>query len=154
MTVSRRVLCVLYGLVAVTALLGTWTHFLGYLRYGYFRGFQLFWDDTLLHPASRFITVESLLIDLTLMTWAVLEARRLGIRWVWVYWVIGIFVAISFTFPLFLIHRERVLARREQSPDVGRLGIGDVIGLVVVAGVIVVYLVTAFVRPYPSGVVG
>lgn len=154
MTVSRKVLCTIYGLIALTALIGTWTHFLGYLRLGYFRGFQLFWDDTLLHPASRFITVESLLIDLAIMIWTVLEARRLGIRGVWVYLVVGIFVAISFTFPLFLIHRERVLARREGSPHAGMLGIGDLVGLTVVALVIAAYVATAFVRPYPSGVGG
>jgi hypothetical protein len=40
----------------------------------------------------------------------VLEARKLGIRWVWAYVVFGVLIAISVTFPLFLIARERRLA--------------------------------------------
>jgi Gpi18-like mannosyltransferase len=50
----------------------------------------------------------------------VIESRRLAIRFVWIYIVLGILVAISATFPLFLIARERRLAARgEATPDLG-----------------------------------
>ncbi len=41
----------------------------------------------------------------------VLEGRRLGIRWYWVYVVASFVTAVGFTFPLFLAVRERRLAR-------------------------------------------
>jgi len=39
----------------------------------------------------------------------VAEARRLGIRFVWIYVVLGLLIAISVTAPLFLVARERRL---------------------------------------------
>ena len=40
----------------------------------------------------------------------VLEGRRLGIRWYWLYVVFSFVTAVGFTFPLFLAVRERRLA--------------------------------------------
>lgn len=40
----------------------------------------------------------------------VLEGRRLGIRWYWLYIVLSFVTAVGFTFPLFLAIRERQLA--------------------------------------------
>ena len=42
----------------------------------------------------------------------VIESRRLDIRFPWLYVVFGLLVAISVTFPLFLIARERRLDAR------------------------------------------
>jgi hypothetical protein len=114
------------------------------MRNGYIHGFNLFWEETLINPASRFITVDLLVLVLVIMIWMVMEARRLEIRGVWIYIFFGIFVAISFTFPLFMIHRERVLAKREASAIAGTLGIADIIGLCVVGLMIAGYVVRAF----------
>ena len=43
----------------------------------------------------------------------VLEGRRLGMRWYWLYIVASFVTAVGFTFPLFLAVRERQLDRRE-----------------------------------------
>ena len=51
----------------------------------------------------------------------VLEARRLGMRGVWLYLLFGMLVAISVTVPIFLINRERALAQREPSSAAGTL---------------------------------
>ena len=71
----------------------------------------------------------------------VLEARRLGMRRVWLYLLFGMLVAISVTVPIFLINRERALAAREHSSSAGTLGTLDVIGLVLVTAAIMVYAV-------------
>jgi hypothetical protein len=39
------------------------------------------------------------------------EARRVGVRFVWVYVVLSLAIAISVTFPPFLIARDLKLAR-------------------------------------------
>jgi len=40
------------------------------------------------------------------------EARRLGMKQVWIYLVVSCFTAMAFTFPLFLAMRERHVAGR------------------------------------------
>lgn len=40
----------------------------------------------------------------------ILEGRRLGMRWAWVYVAASFVTAVGFTFPLFLAVRERRLA--------------------------------------------
>jgi hypothetical protein len=73
----------------------------------------------------------------------VLEARRLGMRGVWLYLLFGMLVAISVTVPIFLINRERALAQREPSSAAGTLGTLDVMGLVAVTlGILAFTLVT------------
>jgi len=42
------------------------------------------------------------------------EARRLGIRFVWVYIVLSLGIAVSVMFPLFLIARQIKLAARSE----------------------------------------
>ncbi len=41
----------------------------------------------------------------------VVEARRVGLKRVWIYLVLSGFTAMAFTFPLFLAMRERHLAK-------------------------------------------
>jgi hypothetical protein len=66
----------------------------------------------------------------------VAEARRLGVRFVWLYVILGFAIAISVTFPLFLIARERRLAKLETVPLDTRLTTSDVIGLAIVTVVV------------------
>lgn len=49
---------------------------------------------------------------LAAVIWMVLEARRVGVRFVWLYVLFAMTIAISVTFPLFLVARERRLATR------------------------------------------
>ena len=59
----------------------------------------------------------------------VIEARKHGVRFVWAYILGGLAIAISVTFPLFLIAREVRVGRTGQT----RLGVGDTIGLAILA---------------------
>jgi Terpene cyclase DEP1 len=128
---SRQLLCIVYGAIALLALIATWSQNLSYFRPedGLVRGFVLatarFWPDTLTTPAGVSVTVDLGLFFLAAAVFMVLEARRLGIRFVWLYVILGFLVAISVTFPLFLIARERRLATQA---DVELAG-GDRIGL-------------------------
>jgi hypothetical protein len=128
---SRQLLCIVYGATAPLALIATWSQNLSYFRPedGLVRGFVLatarFWPDTLTTPAGVSVTVDLGLFFLAAAVFMVLEARRLGVRFVWLYVILGFLVAISVTFPLFLIARERRLATQA---DVELAG-GDRIGL-------------------------
>ena len=70
-----------------------------------------------------------MLFFLAAAAFMVLESRRLGIRWVWAYVILGVLIAISVTFPLFLIARELRIGRTEPT----RLGAVDTVLLVLFA---------------------
>ena len=139
MSISRKALCVAYGLIAVLALVGTWGNNVAYLSLGFMDANTTFWLETLVNPASRSITVDLFFLGIAVFVWMVLEARRLGIRGVWLYLLFGMLVAISVTVPIFLINRERALAARESSSAAGTLSVPDVVGLVLVTAAISVY---------------
>jgi len=139
-TISRRVLCLIYALIAALALVGTWGNNVAYLSdRGFLDSNLRFWADTLANPASRSITVDIFFLALAVFVWMLLEARRLGMRGVWLYWVLGMLVAISVTVPVFLINRERALARRDGSRGAGTLSRADAAGLFLVGLATVAY---------------
>jgi Protein of unknown function DUF2834 len=140
MSRSRQLLCAAYAAIAVLALIGTWSQNVAYFRpeEGPLRGFVMatarFWPATLATPASTSITVDLALFFLAAAVLMVIEARRLAIRWVWLYILLGLLVAISVTFPLFLIARERRLAVLGSASDVAGLSRADLAALVGLGG--------------------
>ena len=139
MPISRKTLCVIYALIALLALLGTWGNNVAYLSLGFAGANMTFWQETLANPASRSITVDLFFLGLAVFVWMVLEARRLGMRGVWLYLLFGMLVAISVTVPIFLINRERALAKREPASAAGSLGVFDIAGLAAVTVAITAY---------------
>lgn len=119
MTSNRRILSGVYATIAAVALVATWSQNLAYLHSpgGFLTSFL---QDLKVNAAARSITVDIVLFFLAAAVFMVLEARRLGIPYVWAYIVGGMLIAISVTFPLFLIARERKLAARS---DLHRPGV-------------------------------
>jgi len=146
MRISRTTLCVVYAATGLVALIGTWGNNAAYLDLGFVGATLHFWNETLVNPASRSITVDILLLGLAVIVWMLLEARRLSMRWTWLYILAGLFIAISAAFPAFLIHRERVLARRGGTTSAGSLSPADVVGLAVLALVMVSYTIVSLTR--------
>jgi hypothetical protein len=122
------VLCAVYGVIALSALIATWSQNLAYLHQGA-EFMSAFWKDTKVNPASRSITVDIALFLLAAAILMVIEARKHNVKFVWAYIIGGFLVAISVTFPLFLIAREVRVGRGDRT----RLGIGDTIGLILLA---------------------
>ena len=52
------------------------------------------------------------MVALAAAIFMIVEGRRLGMRVPWLYAVAGAVLAIAFTFPLFLLVRERALRAR------------------------------------------
>ena len=112
---SRKVLCVVYGVIAVAALIGTWSHIGPYLHsFTDFVG-TLF-RDTKVTPASRIVTVDALMLSVSVAILMVIEARKYNVRFVWAYIAAGFFVAVGAAFPLFLIARELRMGGSETLP--------------------------------------
>ena len=130
MTTTRKILCGIYAAIAAAALVATWTQNAAYSGNGtgFLKNFLL---DLKVNPASRSITVDIVLFFLAAAIFMVIEARKHGVPFVWAYIVGGMLIAISVTFPLFLIARERKLA----ATDEPGLTAVDVILLVALAAV-------------------
>jgi len=125
---SRKVLCVIYGAIAVAALIATWSQNLAYFDKPA-RFLVDFMNDSKVTPASRSLTVDILLFALAATILMVIEARKHGVKFVWLYIAGGFAIAISVTFPLFLIARELCMGRS----DAPRLRTTDAILLAAVA---------------------
>jgi hypothetical protein len=130
-----KVLCGAYALIAIAALIATWSQNIAYLNKP--SGFFDFWEATKINPASRSITVDIALFSLGAAILMVVEARKHGVRFVWAYIAAGLLIAISVTFPLFLIARELRIAKTSAA----RLGPVDTTLLVVLAAATALFVI-------------
>ena len=124
---SSKVLCAVYGVIAIAALIATWSQNAAYFDNP--GGFSRLLNDSKVTPASRSLTVDIVLFFLAAAILMVVEARKHGVRFVWAYIAGGFAIAISVTFPLFLIARELRVGRTETT----RLGAVDTVLLAVFA---------------------
>lgn len=146
MTTHRRILCGVYAAIAAVALIATWSQNIAHMRGGgSFPGGFL--QDLTANAATRSITADIALFFLAAAVFMVFEARRLGIRYVWAYIIGGMLIAISVTFPLFLIARERASATvrsvRADSADPTVLDVLLLTGVAVVAAAGTIFTVVA-----------
>jgi Terpene cyclase DEP1 len=146
MTISRRVLCIVYALVGLVALVGTWGNNIDYLGLGIVEANIHFWQETLVNPASRSITVDILCLALAAIVWMLLEARRLSMRGAWLWVLFGVFVAMGAAFPWFMVHRELTLGRNEPSSNGGTLSAADIAGIGLLGIAVLAYTYLALTR--------
>jgi hypothetical protein len=126
MPVDRKILCGVYGLVALVALVLTWVNGGPYIHSA-FGILTDFWRDTRATSASRFISADCLMLCVSVAILTVSEGRKYNVRFVWAY-IAASFVAVSVAIPLFLIARER-RAGTSGRPNLGK---ADTIALAVV----------------------
>jgi hypothetical protein len=132
MPTSSKVLCAVYAAIALVALIATWSQNVAYFDNP--GGFLLdFLNDSRVTPASRSLTVDIVLFFLAAAILMVVEARKHGVKFVWLYIAGGFAIAISVTFPLFLIAREMRVSRTVDT----RLSTVDTAALAVLSVVMV-----------------
>jgi hypothetical protein len=129
-------LCVFYGLIALTALIMTWSQNVLYFTGHSPPGFGQYILDLKVNGAARSFTVDIGLFLLAGAGLMVAEARRLGVRFIWLYVILGFAIAISVTFPLFLIAREMRLAKTGTTPSAVKLSTLDIAGLALTTAVV------------------
>ena len=116
MTRNDKLLCLIYAVIAVAALVATWTNNIAFFQLPNNGGAAGYLAGLYANPAAAAFTNDILFYALAGGLFMVLEARRLGIRYVWVYLVLSGLIAISVMFPLFLIARQAALARQRAQP--------------------------------------
>lgn len=109
-----------YLALAVVGLIGTWTFNVISVLAG--RDYLGDWLGS--GPSVSSLLVDVLVVLVAAWVLMLVEARRLGIRRVWLYLVLAPVVAVAFALPLFLAVRERRLAQLEAGPEPtgGRVG--------------------------------
>jgi hypothetical protein len=94
---------IVYGVLAVVGLVGTWYFNLTY------SGEASYLAAWFANAASSSAAVDLLVAFTAGSIFMIVEGRRLGMRAPWLYVVFGAVLAFAFTFPLFLLVRERAL---------------------------------------------
>lgn len=111
MTGTDKSLIALYAALALGALLATWSHNLEFFALPDNGGVQGFIRLAYANPAAASLANDILFVCLAVFTLMLVEARRLGIRHVWLYILLSLAVAVSVMLPLFLIARQLKLAQ-------------------------------------------
>lgn len=112
MTRSDKVLCVVYALMALVALIATWSHNIAFMRQPDNQTVMSWYNALYANHAAASFTNDLLLLALAGSLFMVVEGYRLQMRYVWVYVLLSGPIAISVMFPLFLIARQMTLAQR------------------------------------------
>jgi hypothetical protein len=115
MTRSEKTLCIVYAVIAVVALAATQVNNIAFFLQPQNGGAVGFVFALYANSAAASFTNDLLLYALAGCIFMVTEARRLGIRYVWVYLLLSGLIAVSVMFPLFLIARQYELSRQRAS---------------------------------------
>lgn len=97
-----------YGALAGAGLVGT-----GYFNLSYTGPLVDYLDGWFANAAASSAAVDLIVVAVAAVVFMLTEGRRLGMRVPWLYAAAALVTAIAFTFPLFLLMRERALDRRE-----------------------------------------
>ena len=111
---TSRARSALYLGIAGAALYATWSENLAFFALPDNGGIAGFVAGVFANPAAASIGYDLLFLLAAVLVWMFAESRRLGIRFVWIYVVLSFVIAISVTFPLFLVAREWRLAELER----------------------------------------
>ncbi len=74
-----------------------------------------FFDQVFANPATTTVTLDLLVLGISVVVFVVVEASRLGMRRPWLWAVLAVPLPGAFLVPLFLVLRERRLALTDQA---------------------------------------
>ncbi len=100
-----------YALMAVVGLCVTWYFNLQAMSENPNFSYATFLADNYVNPSSASITNDILVVCVVFFFWCYHESKRLGMRFWWAYIPFSIIIAIAVAFPVFLLFRERALAK-------------------------------------------
>jgi len=105
----RRSLIPIYATLSLGALVATWSFHIAHFRDGGTLG--SFITDGYANNAASSLANDILFVSLAVFVFMVVDARKTGVRHVWIYIVLSLSIATSVMFPLYLIARERAISK-------------------------------------------
>jgi hypothetical protein len=76
---------------------------------------ESYWDAWFQTPLDWVLSLDILIVAIAGSAFMIFEAKKLGMKRVWLYIVVSGVTAFAFTFPLFLAMRERKLRQLENA---------------------------------------
>ena len=119
MTTKDKLICATYGLIALLALPATWINNIAFMQQPH-NSFMDFINAAYVNAAAASLSNDLLFIALAASAFMAIEGKRVGVRFVWIYLVLSGVVAISVTFPLFLIARQLEIAKLPPEQTISR----------------------------------
>jgi len=110
MTSRDRTLITTYLVLAVVALGGTWSQNILFFREAGTTSGLAFIQACFANHAAASISIDIILFAFAAFVFMRVEARRLQIRFFWLYVLLSFLVAVSVTFPVFMAVRQKRLA--------------------------------------------
>jgi hypothetical protein len=114
MTNWDKIICATYALAAILALPATWINNIAFITQSEHNSVGDFFRAVYANPAAASLTNDLFFVALAASVFMIVEGRRLGIKYWWLYLLMSPLVAISVTFPLFLLARHVGLARSSE----------------------------------------
>ena len=115
LTSTDKALCAVYAVLGLAALIGTQIALVRHMTKDEGNSFADALSDTVVNPAAAFTVIDLLAVAFVGLVFMVVEGRRLGMRFLWVYVIVTFAVAISVALPAFLMARQVRLADRRQT---------------------------------------
>ena len=110
MTTKDKLICATYASIALLALPATWINNIAFMQQPN-NSFMEFINAAYVNAAAASLSNDLLFIALAASIFMAIEGKRVGVRFVWLYLVLSGVVAISVTFPLFLLARQIKIAQ-------------------------------------------
>ena len=112
MGIRDRLICSIYAAIALIALPATWLNNIEYIKQAD-SAFAIgaFIQDAYVNAAAASLTNDLFALATATIIFMVIEGRRLEIRFLWLYLLLSPLIAISFSFPLFLLARHLKLVK-------------------------------------------
>ena len=115
MDTSSEKLQIMYGICAAAGVFFTMYFNIQFMiEHG---GFSVitFIAENYANNASASISNDILVVTVIFLIWSFIEARRLSMAYWWVYAALTFSIALAFALPLFLLYRERRIAKITES---------------------------------------
>lgn len=108
-TMTSKTKQVIYGLFAILGLATTWYYNIQFMLAN--EGFSAvkFITDNYVNAASASISNDITVVAFCFFFWSYFEAKRLNIRYWWLYCLFTFLIALAVMLPLFMLARERRL---------------------------------------------
>jgi Terpene cyclase DEP1 len=105
MTTKDKLICAIYALIALLAIPATWINNIAFMKQPN-NSFMDFVNAAYVNAAAASLSNDLLFIAIAASMFMAIEGKRVGVKYVWLYLVFSGLVAISVTFPLFLLARH------------------------------------------------
>ena len=112
MKISNKAIIATYIIIAIVALIATWYHNILFMKTNG-EGFMGFINGMYANHAAASISNDVLFLGIAVNVLMIVEAKRLGIKYVWVYILLSFVVAISVIAPIFLAVRQWKISKNE-----------------------------------------